>query len=234
MPPVHGQNDQNEEIRRENERFRGGHATGKPSDGHERSDYIVRRPHFAATAIRPNPRLQRPASGCLDGVDATARSTRPPLRRILDALRAAPFDDLGFARVDTPPSPAAGFPEVVFGLGKTPAQIAAIAERIVVGRALAARHAHDARRVRRRARRCPERRRFMAKRARSAGAGRDRPRARHHACRVRRHVRPSGRRRGGGHGGAHGQHGRPALRRRASPGCIVCSASMTGCSAPAS
>jgi hypothetical protein len=51
--------------------------------------------------------------------------------RILDALRAAPFDDLGFARVDHHRRLRQGFPEVVLGLGKTPAQIAAIAERIV-------------------------------------------------------------------------------------------------------
>ena len=54
--------------------------------------------------------------------------------RILHALRAAPFDDLGFARVDTHRQFRQGFPEVVFGVGKTPAQIAAIAERIVAGR----------------------------------------------------------------------------------------------------
>jgi NCAIR mutase (PurE)-related protein len=51
-------------------------------------------------------------------------------RRILDALRAAPFEDLGFARVDTHRHWRQGFPEVVLGLGKTPAQIAAIAQRI--------------------------------------------------------------------------------------------------------
>lgn len=62
-------------------------------------------------------------------VDASAASDR-----ILHALRAAPFDDLGFARVDTHRHFRQGFPEVVFGVGKTPAQIAAIAERIISGR----------------------------------------------------------------------------------------------------
>jgi NCAIR mutase (PurE)-related protein len=62
-------------------------------------------------------------------VDASAASDR-----ILHALRAAPFDDLGYARVDTHRHFRQGFPEVVFGIGKTPAQIAAIAERIVAGR----------------------------------------------------------------------------------------------------
>jgi NCAIR mutase (PurE)-related protein len=52
-------------------------------------------------------------------------------RRILDALRATPYEDLGFARVDHHRSIRHGFPEVVLGLGKTPAQIAAIATEIV-------------------------------------------------------------------------------------------------------
>ncbi len=51
--------------------------------------------------------------------------------RVLAALRAAPFEDLGFARVDHHREYRQGFPEVVLGVGKTPAQIAAIAERIV-------------------------------------------------------------------------------------------------------
>ena len=56
---------------------------------------------------------------------------------ILTALRAAPFEDIGFARVDTHRELRQGFPEVILGLGKTPAQIAAIAERIVAhGQAL--------------------------------------------------------------------------------------------------
>ena len=57
--------------------------------------------------------------------------------RILSALRAAPFEDLGFARVDTHRDLRQGFPEVILGIGKTPVQIAAIAEKIVAaGQAL--------------------------------------------------------------------------------------------------
>jgi NCAIR mutase (PurE)-related protein len=57
--------------------------------------------------------------------------------QILEALRAAPFEDLGFARVDTHRELRQGFPEVILGLGKTPAQVAAIAGRIVArGQAL--------------------------------------------------------------------------------------------------
>ncbi len=59
-------------------------------------------------------------------VDPGAASTR-----VLQAMRAAPFEDLGFARVDTHREVRQGFPEVILGIGKTPAQIAAIAERIV-------------------------------------------------------------------------------------------------------
>ena len=50
--------------------------------------------------------------------------------RVLEALRARPFEDLGFARVDHHRSVRQGFPEVILALGKTPAQIAAIAAEI--------------------------------------------------------------------------------------------------------
>ncbi|HEX8026854.1 MAG TPA: nickel pincer cofactor biosynthesis protein LarB [Vicinamibacterales bacterium] len=51
--------------------------------------------------------------------------------RIHAALREQPFEDLGFAKVDHHRSIRQGFPEVVLGLGKTPAQIAAITAEIV-------------------------------------------------------------------------------------------------------
>jgi NCAIR mutase (PurE)-related protein len=51
--------------------------------------------------------------------------------RLLQYLRQAPFEDLGFARVDHHRHLRQGFPEVVFGPGKTPAQVAEIAKRIV-------------------------------------------------------------------------------------------------------
>jgi NCAIR mutase (PurE)-related protein len=50
--------------------------------------------------------------------------------RLLQVLRQSPYEDLGFARVDHHRATRQGFPEVVFGQGKTPTQIAAIAERI--------------------------------------------------------------------------------------------------------
>jgi NCAIR mutase (PurE)-related protein len=67
----------------------------------------------------------------LNDVKHGALETQHASERILEALRAAPFEDLGFARVDTHREVRQGFPEVILGLGKTPAQIAAIAERIV-------------------------------------------------------------------------------------------------------
>jgi pyridinium-3,5-biscarboxylic acid mononucleotide synthase len=50
---------------------------------------------------------------------------------LLQYLRQSAFEDLGFARIDHQRSLRQGFPEVVFGQGKTPSQIAAIAGRIV-------------------------------------------------------------------------------------------------------
>ena len=52
-------------------------------------------------------------------------------RQLLHALRERPFEDLGFARVDHHRALRQGFPEVVLGLGKTPAQVAAISLEIV-------------------------------------------------------------------------------------------------------
>ena len=51
--------------------------------------------------------------------------------RILDLVRRAPFENLGFARVDHHRGVRQDCPEIVFGAGKTPAQTAVIAERIV-------------------------------------------------------------------------------------------------------
>jgi NCAIR mutase (PurE)-related protein len=67
----------------------------------------------------------------LDEVSAGGLSSGDAHARILAALRERPFEDLGFARVDHHRSIRQGFPEVILGLGKTPDQIAAIAQRIV-------------------------------------------------------------------------------------------------------
>ncbi len=51
--------------------------------------------------------------------------------RVLQSFQAAPVADLGFAQVDTHRSLRKGFPEVIFGSGKTPPQVVAIAGKIV-------------------------------------------------------------------------------------------------------
>jgi NCAIR mutase (PurE)-related protein len=67
----------------------------------------------------------------LDDIGAGRVSPDAAHQRILQFLRQSPFEDLGFARVDHHRSLRQGFPEVVFGPGKTPEQIAAISDRIV-------------------------------------------------------------------------------------------------------
>ncbi|MFN8559084.1 MAG: nickel pincer cofactor biosynthesis protein LarB [Dehalococcoidia bacterium] len=61
---------------------------------------------------------------------AGVRDGRVPIEDALGALRSLPYEDLGFAKVDHHRELREGFPEVVLGLGKTPEQVAAIAERI--------------------------------------------------------------------------------------------------------
>ena len=72
--------------------------------------------------------------------------------KVLRAFQAAPVADLGFAQVDTHRALRRGFPEVIFGGGKTPAQVVKIAtklhaqdQRILVTR-ITAEHARALRR----------------------------------------------------------------------------------------
>ena len=51
--------------------------------------------------------------------------------RVLRAFQSAPLSDLGFANVDTHRALRKGFPEVIFGAGKTPTQVVKIAEKIL-------------------------------------------------------------------------------------------------------
>jgi NCAIR mutase (PurE)-related protein len=67
----------------------------------------------------------------LDKVQSGALTPEAAHAQLLQFLRHSPFEDIGFARVDHHRSLRQGFPEVVFGQGKTPEQIAAISERIV-------------------------------------------------------------------------------------------------------
>jgi hypothetical protein len=52
------------------------------------------------------------------------------LKKVLHAFQVAPVADLTFAQVDTHRSLRKGFPEVIFGVGKTPEQVVKIAAQI--------------------------------------------------------------------------------------------------------
>ncbi len=66
----------------------------------------------------------------LDDVRAGVVTPEAAQDRLLQVLSQPSVEDLGFARVDHQRNARQGFPEVVFGQGKTPLQIAAIAARI--------------------------------------------------------------------------------------------------------
>lgn len=51
--------------------------------------------------------------------------------KVLHAFQAAPVADIGFAQVDTHRALRKGFPEVIFGAGKTPAQVVGIAAKLI-------------------------------------------------------------------------------------------------------
>jgi NCAIR mutase (PurE)-related protein len=51
--------------------------------------------------------------------------------KVLRAFQAAPVADLGFAQVDTHRALRKGFPEVIFGAGKTPDQVLKIATKLL-------------------------------------------------------------------------------------------------------
>jgi NCAIR mutase (PurE)-related protein len=67
----------------------------------------------------------------LDQIQRGALEPSEVHTRLLDDLSASPVADLGFARVDHHRAARQGFPEVVFGEGKTPDQVARIAQQIV-------------------------------------------------------------------------------------------------------
>lgn len=62
----------------------------------------------------------------LEQVRAGAISTEDALER----MKAMPFEDLGFAKVDHHRALRKGFPEVIFGAGKTAVQIVEITQRL--------------------------------------------------------------------------------------------------------
>ena len=59
------------------------------------------------------------------------RAGKVEVETVLQAFQTAPVADLGFAQVDLHRSLRKDFPEVIFGSGKTPAQVVQIASRIL-------------------------------------------------------------------------------------------------------
>ena len=59
------------------------------------------------------------------------RAGEIPVDEVVRAFQAAPVADLGFAQVDLQRALRKGFPEVIFGAGKSPAQVLAIAAKLV-------------------------------------------------------------------------------------------------------
>ena len=154
VPPVDCENDQDEEVGGERQRFSGRHGSSGQSmrlyitdRSTEVNELTVDEPIATSrrcstqVAARRDRRGRRRTAGC-------SRRCGPSRSRIW-ASRAS----------ITIASIRQGFPEVVLGLGKTPAQIAAIAAEIVAARLDAAGDARQRGGVRRRARQsCPARR----------------------------------------------------------------------------
>ena len=67
----------------------------------------------------------------LENLEGGTTTVAQAQAQLVDMLRRIPFEDLGFARVDHHRAIRQGMPEVIFGAGKTPDQVAAIAERLV-------------------------------------------------------------------------------------------------------
>ena len=53
------------------------------------------------------------------------------VEEVIEKLKGLPYENLGYANVDHHRAIRQGFPEVIFGHGKTPEQIAGIAERLL-------------------------------------------------------------------------------------------------------
>jgi NCAIR mutase (PurE)-related protein len=67
----------------------------------------------------------------LKGLLEEVRSGAVDVDNAIDRLRHLPFEDLGFAKLDHHRALRHGMPEVVFGKGKTPEQIAEIASHLL-------------------------------------------------------------------------------------------------------
>jgi NCAIR mutase (PurE)-related protein len=65
-----------------------------------------------------------------DILERVRKGTLSP-RQAMDALKDYPYEDLDFAKIDHHREIRKGFPEVIYGLGKTDEQIVRIAKAIV-------------------------------------------------------------------------------------------------------
>jgi NCAIR mutase (PurE)-related protein len=79
----------------------------------------------------PEPLTEHTIRTLIDQLHAGALAPEAAVARLVRGLRDAPFEDVGFARIDHHRPLRQGWPEVVFGQGKTADQIAEIARRIV-------------------------------------------------------------------------------------------------------
>ena len=91
---------------------------------------IPHRSHSCVTHCSPNGMLNRVTSTEAIALLEKFRAGHISGKKVLHAFQAAPVADLGFAKVDLHRSLRKDFPEVIFGEGKTPEQVASIAEKI--------------------------------------------------------------------------------------------------------
>jgi NCAIR mutase (PurE)-related protein len=64
---------------------------------------------------------------------SAVQSRKTTIDEAMEKLRHFPYENLGFARIDHHRSIRQGFPEVIFGRGKTVKQITSIVEKMLVG-----------------------------------------------------------------------------------------------------
>ncbi len=67
----------------------------------------------------------------LEALLSRFKSGEIEMDQALESLRHLPFESLGYATVDHHRAIRQGFPEVIFGQGKTPAHVAGIAEKLL-------------------------------------------------------------------------------------------------------
>ena len=67
----------------------------------------------------------------LEGILRAVQDGTLGVEEAMHSLRVAPYEDLGFAKVDTNRTLRRGFPEAIFGQGKTPQEVAQIVSSLV-------------------------------------------------------------------------------------------------------